>query len=662
MEHNPLELDDSLYEALEKDFDIVEQQRQERLAQVVTKFSSTLLARQITVTVGSETELRSLNVLPNKSAEAWSDAENIWFNADNLGDLTDADTALAVRGLSLHEIAHILLTPRAGSNLVKWVRNNNYEKVFNILEDQRVELMLAVKYSNVKYWFTAAVTKYLLSKPHEIPLAHLMLHGKSFLPAELRKAVRSVFEWQSILPDLERIIDNYTVLNLADSSHIPTAMKLIEELHNLLHSSKPDDDGGDSSNNNGNGYPGPGGLSKLPNTHGPIMKSSEKSKPANKASQEQLINRILKQRSQEQLQSNGQDEGEEYDNSTTTQCPPTVPGKGKDIGDDENDTPNPMQSDEEGNTPKAGAPDKNAINNVNDIARQHLNKTKQLLREDLSNMVAQFNGDAELTSKKQVKPERSWRERMTSVAPEVISSVKSFVQQLMLIKSEHDPGWLRKVNTGKLNVYRYMTGSAPDEVFDLWDDGREDVLDIEAVILLDNSGSMHWTIDAAHDSMWAIKRSLDKVGASTTVITFADDARMLYDSTERAKINKKYVGTAGGTEPKQAIDYAKYIFANSERAIKILIVITDGVWYGAEASEQIIAQLRKAGVITALGYVDAEAYRRSQNPEAYVNREQTKTTVDGHGAEIVVVLNDGSALLTLAKALVKAGIKRNLNK
>jgi hypothetical protein len=199
-------------------------------------------------------------------------------------------------------------------------------------------------------------------------------------------------------------------------------------------------------------------------------------------------------------------------------------------------------------------------------------------------------------------------------------------------------------------------------VFDRWDEGREDVVDIETVILLDNSGSMSWTIESAHDSMWAIKRSMDKIGASTTVLTFADDARMLYSADQKAKVTKSYVGTAGGTSPKQAIDYARYIFANSDRAIKILIVITDGVWYNAEEQDRIIHQLRKAGVITALGYVDESQQWTEERRAIYGYKPGQAMTIDGHNAEIVVPLSNGNALLTLAKALVKVGIRRNLDK
>jgi hypothetical protein len=665
--YNPLELDDSLYETIQKDIDTVDQQRKERLAQVVSKFASTLLSRQINVAVetkSSYSQNNNGNSIP--STEAWSDAENIWFNGDLLGNLTDQETALAVRGLSLHEIAHILLTPRAGSNLVKWVRNNGYEQVFNILEDQRVELFLSARYSNVKYWFTASVAKYLLSKPNHVPIAHLLLRGRAYLPQDLRDAVRNAFQWPGIVNDVDRIVDAYTTLNLSDSNSIPMAMSLIQELANLLNVSKPDNsnssDGGEGGEGNEDSdMPQGNGWNSIPNPHSCIMKSSERSKPANKATQQQLVDKILKQRNQQAQTPTGSEESEEYDKPETTNKG-NESGDGKDKSNDTNDseTSAPNKDGNPGTTAGSGNP--NGTNNVKEIAQKHLNNNKQMLRQDLSNMVSQFNGDVDLISGKQTTPSRSAYEYTRPVEPAVINQVKSFVNQLQLIKSEHDPGWLRKVNSGKLNVYRYMTGSDADEVFDLWDDGREDVLDIEAVILLDNSGSMSWTIESAHDSMWAIKRSLDKVGASTTVMTFADDARMLYSASEKAKVVKKYVGTAGGTEPRQAINYAKYIFANSERAIKILIVITDGVWYRSEEPDSVIAQMRNAGVITALGYID---YDNRPGNEAVIEQRKAigqKSTIDGHNAEIVVSLQDGSSLLTLAKALVKAGIKRNLSK
>jgi len=631
----------------------------ERMSQVVSKFASALTARQINVSISSNSD--DFYHSPNGTV-AKSDAENIIFNPHNIGDLNDPDVALQLRGVSLHEIGRILLTPRAGSNLVKWVRGNKYERAFNALESQRTEVFLSAKYSNVKHWFTASIAKYLLDNQTELGMLFPLIDGRTYLPLELRKALRKAFVIPELVTELSDIINRYTVLNLSDSAQIPTAMQLITEYHNLIDQA--------FKNSAKDRYQQPhSGWDEMPNMNddskSSIIKSSEKSKPMNKAGQDRIIEKILKERDKEFKESDGDEEGEEYDKpDDTTLCPQPGDQPGDEPsdsnGDGEGNKPGDGESDKPGNQSVGGAPKPGMVNNITDIAKKHLSNTKNILREDINDMVANFNGDVTLSSKHQPTPQRSNYERQMPVAPEVIQQVKSFVNQLELIRAEHDPGWERKVSGGKLSVYRYATGGAVDEVFDRWDEGREDVVDIETVILLDNSGSMSWTIESAHDSMWAIKRAMDKIGAATTVLTFADDARMLYSADQRAKVTKTFVGTAGGTSPKQALDYAKYVFANSERAIKILIVITDGVWYNAKEQDQIIHTLRKAGVITALGFVDETQQWDAERRKAWGYDQGLK--IDGHNAEIVVPLVNGSSLLTLAKALVKVGIKRNLDK
>jgi hypothetical protein len=635
----------------------------ERMVQVVSKFASALTARQINVSLGDR---NTFNDTP-KGTIAKSDAESITFNPSNIGDLNDPDVAMQVRGTSLHEIGRILLTPRSGSGIVKWVRGNQYDKAFNALENQRTELFLSAKYSNVKHWFTASVIKYILDNPTELGMLFPLIDGRTYLPLEIRQAIRQAFVLPDSADELSDIISKYTVLNLADSAHIPLAKSLIKRYHDIINDAFKDS----SKDRYQQEHSGWDEMPKMnEDGNGSIIKSSERSKPMNKAGQDRIIEKILKERAKEFADSGGTDEGEDYDNPEPGEQPGDKPGtnSGEGYGDKSDDGKGDGNSPVDGNNDNVdgnnagGKPKPGTVNDISSIAKKHFNNIKNVLRDDVNDMIANFNGDTTLQSNHQPTPERSVRERQMPVPSEVVAQVKSFVNQLELIRSEHDPGWERKVSSGKLNVYRYSIGTAPDEVFDRWDEGREDVVDIETVILLDNSGSMGWTIESAHDSMWAIKRAMDKIGASTTVVTFADDARLLYSANQRAKVTKSYVGTAGGTEPKQALDYAKYIFANSERAIKILIVITDGVWYNSKEQDQTIHRLRKAGVITALGYVDERQRYSDEVRERYGWSNDEPLSIDGHNAEIVVPLSDGNGLLALAKALVKVGIKRNLDK
>lgn len=608
-----------------------------RMANVISKFASTLTLRKVHV---------EIDTAGTFSTEAWSDAETITFNGTRLKNLDTIEGIAGIKGLGLHEISHILLTPRMGSNIRKWVNANSYQRAFNALEDQRIETLMTHKFSNVNEWLTITISQFLLNNPKAYPLLFPILTGRKYLPAKLLDSLRAVYVDQVNAQELADIVDKYTVLNLSDSSHIPIAMKLIERYHELVNTGIPQE----------SAYQ-PGGFSKIPDPHGHDcrkdneLKSSEKSKPMNKAGQDRIIERVLNKRSQ-QPQPSGNEEGEQYD--------PTESSDGQGEGEGE-PKPDEKPNQDDGESEGRGAGQGNGLHDydIQEHAQRALDNSMAKMRHDLINTVKQFNGESELSSKTVKVPPRPGRVIDQQVDPKVVSGARSFARELELIKADHDPGWIRKVDLGKLNVQRYATGAEFDEAFDQWDLGREDAVDIEAVVLLDNSPSMHWTINEAYDSMWAIKRALDKINASTTVLTFSDTHEVLYSNEERASHKKRYAGTGGGTEPYDALRYAKYLLASSDKAIKIIITITDGVWYDGNKSNDLLRELRKAGVITALAYVDDRQYNAERwgNPTAPL----PTLTVDAHGCEVVERVNNAGELFGLAKKLVKAGVSRNLS-
>jgi hypothetical protein len=273
-------------------------ERLSRMANVISKFASTLTLRKVHVEVDTQGTF---------ATEAWSDAETITFNGNRLKNLDTIEGIAGIKGLGLHEVSHILLTPRMGSNIRKWVNANNYQRAFNALEDQRIETFMTHKFSNVNEWLTITISQFLLNNAKAYPLLFPILAGRKYLPVQLRDSLRAVYVDQVNVQELADIIDKYTVLNLSDSSHIPIAMKLIERYHELVNTGIPQE----------SAYQ-PGGFNKIPDPHGHDcrkdneLKSSEKSKPMNKAGQEKIIERILNKRSQ-QPQPSGSEEGEEYE-------------------------------------------------------------------------------------------------------------------------------------------------------------------------------------------------------------------------------------------------------------------------------------------------------------------------------------------------------------
>lgn len=574
-----------------------------RMTQVVSKFASTLTLRNIKVNLFDDK-------YSTTTAPAWSDSDSITFNRNSIKSLQDPAVVTALKGLSLHEICHILLTPRDGTVLVKKVRSDKLWNAFNALEDMRIEMFMTTRFSNVSEWLTATILQFLLKEKEQIKYQFPLTYGRKYLPVELRTMTRNEYVQPQHIAELEQLIDAYIVLNMSDPSKYNEAHAIIkryDELINEINKDNPSALDGWSNIKDPNGH-----------THGGRKNAEWKptnGKSMNKAQQQAISVRIKTTN------------GAEYGKS------------------DE-------KSDEQGSTNGNGASPGGGSNERNhEVLQDLLQDIYDSKQHEIDDTIRQFNGDAALNGQVMSPPKRPERFNLEPVDPKAVSASRSFGTELAQLKADHDPAWNRRVDTGRLNVGRYVTGCDVDEAFDQWEIGRDDAVDIEAVILLDVSGSMHWCIKNAYQSMWAIKRALDKVNASTTVVTFSDNPELLYSSDERAAISMKYAGTGGGTEAKGAIKYAHSIVANSSRAIKLVITITDGEWYDNGSSDNMLRQLRKGGVLTALAYV--------VNPD-WVSDGST-LTINSHGCEVATNITDSRDLFTLARKLVKMGVARNLS-
>jgi hypothetical protein len=582
--------------------------RRLRMLQVVSRFASTLTLRPIKVALSSGHD-------PNhQTAPAWSDSDNIWFNDTNMGDLSNVNTVLNVKGLSLHEVAHIMLTPRTGSNLAKDVQRENLWRAFNSLEDQRIEMMMTKRFGNVADWLTATVLQFILSEPEQWALCYPLLHGRKYLPQELRSQVAKLYEKQQDVARLGQLIDQYIVLNLSDPKNYTVAIDIIREYSLLV-------DGLPQAEDDDKWQPATGwGRIHDPAGHHERKSGewkSSKSKPMNKADQEKLSDKV-----QQDVNNDQSDDIGDGDGDTSEDAQPSQMGDGV--------SSSPTKSD------------------LADIASTMLDNIKQSKSREIAQIMKQYSGDIELSSGTSPRLDEAYA-RLEPVEPEAVKAAKSFANELERLRAEYDPGWLRRTESGRLNVQRYVTGTDIDECFDEWDLGREDAVDIEAVILLDTSGSMYEHARGAFQSMWAIKRALDKANASTTVLTFDSSSALLYASGERASHQMKWSYSGGSTNPLEGLKYANNVLATSKRAIKVCIVITDGVWDQAEKCDKMLREFRRAGVLTALAYI----------PDEYYLRHGT-INMDSHGCEIAVDIREMNHLFTLARSLVKLGIARNL--
>lgn len=537
------------------------------------------------------------HMLPYGSPPAWSDANsiNLWFDPDGEHPITELDNLIRLKGLTIHELGHVLFTPRDRTELAKKVQDNNLWNVFNILEDNRIDNMMVARLSGVAPWLLHTVLQEFYFAPDSDPTYLLpLVHGRKYIPQKIRDLSAQVYLHPNNVTDIQRVIDEYITLNMARKEHVSRAYELIVELSNLLSSTQPKTQHKDE-------------IAAPAKNGGADMSSIRQ--------QDDALNRAKKQQQAQQA-----------DDDTDDNLDSAGNGGGQSTKSDK------QQLDE-------------AVNKAQQRAEQDM-------YDDIKNMVDGMRSGGGVSgssnSDRRVKP--SEYVQLKDVAPEAQLHSRQFARALTELKTLFDPSWQTRQSEGRLNVRDFLMGVDIDESFDLWDDGKSEVSDIECVVLLDISGSMYDMLDSAYDAMWSIKRALDSINASTTVLTFGDYSRVLYSPSSRAGIRRKHsMDGAGGTYPVDGLRYAQGLLESSSRAIKLLITITDGAWGDADTADALIASMRYNGVLTSIVHIlDAWMQQRVDNNEFYGD-----VKLQTHNCEVAHTVRDPHDIAEFAKKLVQ---------
>ena len=621
----------------------------ERFAQVFGRVNSVLTMRPINVKVEAS----------DFSAPAWSGSREVFFNSNMIGELNNARTIASVKGLNLHEVGHILYSPRNGTQFVNWVQENNVWQAFNALEDCRIETLMVGRFPSVINWLTATILEQLMDNAGAMQVAYPLVAGRRYLPVELRQLARSFYVKQSDVDELSEITNAYRQLVFPTDSEI--AKDLITRFSNLTHdlNQHADSDLGSAD---------PCGHDSRP-TQG--IESST-SRPATARDQRNALNRAKQFDKGDDSKPNAKLPKPAKQNSNADQF-------GDDDDDDDDDLADDLgnqlsdqssdnvaddstassksqpdnsdtQSDSDSDDTSAGNQDSDPVETALDNMLQDVLNNADVQAE-INDLMRQLQGLPSLQTNSAQKPERA-NYRDVPVDSATVASARSFGRELERLRANSDPAWDKKLSSGKLNARRVMRGDSLDSVFDQWNMGRADATEIECVVLLDTSGSMHGeNATLAYQSMYAIKHALDRINANTTVIGFSNEARLLYDKTDKAGFTIRDGGSGGGTEPYHAIQYATKLFAETDKPVKLLFVITDGEWQGSyftgvsvDECDNAIKKLRMSGVLTALAFIDS----------------RTDVSVTSHNCEIKLHVQSPQHLTSLARSLVKLAIARRL--
>lgn len=567
-----------------------------------------------------------INVVEDGPAPAWSDGASITFNANEIEDM-DLETLTQVTGLNYHELAHHLYTPRRGTTFMKWVVENDYMESANMLEDQRIETLLVARYPSIAPYLTATIARWLSNTPEEGIGNYMLVRGRRYLPIEIRQAFRDMFAEPSLIPTIADIVDQYRVL--AFPRDYDKAQELIkrwndEVLRKLNLPKMPQGPNGCSSRDPvGKGRPEPGkaqekdaqragGMGKAESTSvqaKPNPTSNTNKPPQPKTAQEALALR-------EELQA------------------------------EQGDKPSGMQAGEGHVESVGGIPDN--VQEMLEDAIQTVLERKDVQQDIKTKQKVIVGGDG-----KHEDTLKQGRFDKTTVPAESMVLYRKFARELERLRDECEPMWHREEASGKLNVMRAVRGCEIDQAFDRWDEGS-DGADVEAVIMVDRSGSMAGGRNDMHASVacWTIKRALEQIGAPVTVYAFDDKAELAYGRNELAdRTRYKFIYGNGGTNPYSTLLAAEQLLMASRKKNKMLFMITDGA-FDAQKNDEVIERISKRGILTVMTLIMDD-----RDMQYYEDRGMEEKNWR-HGAEVYGRIKTARDLLPFAKSVVMSAIKK----
>lgn len=597
-----------------------------------------------------------IRVVKDGHAAAWSDGEIIWLNASKITDM-DIETLTNVTGLNYHELAHHFYSPRRGTTLVKWVMDTGSYMAFNILEDARCETLFIARYPSVLPFLQEVVLRHLADTPMSAVTNYPSLYGRRYLPVNIRESFRDIFYKPELIPDIQRIVDEYRLL--AFPRDYKKAQQLIEEFQSLvldqmdqqmmnagaagcmdrspLVKGRPEP--GKAQERDSKVAAGMGVRESIYIPKGPMPEVEEEEPPVGCFPSNPTDG-----------DGDGTEGYSEGKNPTSTDVPAPETAEeaiqlrqhNKEANENKSET-SKLSHGKGHHESKGGLPEdlfediQDALDNVynrQDVVKDSRRKQRIIVtgRDDVDDAESGVFDEAPVPATN-------------------LLDYKKFSRELQKLRDDSEPHWLRGTYTGKLNVRRFIRQRNVEEAFDRWTEG-DDSTDIEAVILVDRSGSMNSYGNDRQASLmcWTIKRALEHIDCPVTVYAFDDGTEIAYTRNQKADRTKyKFIYGSGGTDPYEALLLAEKTLFTSQRKNKMLFIITDGI-FSSERNDDVIARIAKRGILTTMVLI-----MKDRDYESISGRDNYNLD---HGAELFRRVNTAKDLLVLAKDVVVKAIKK----
>lgn len=535
------------------------------------------LARELRLTDQIlSTDLDSVTITEQGPAPAWTtlDGDHIHFALDRM-PTPESNLDVAVwLGTNAHELGHVLYSPRRSSDLMRRVIEGEklalrgIADLHNIVEDQRQERLLLARFAPWTAYLTAALGYHLIVEDES---AWLLLAGRTWLSAEIRSAARARFVsrfGESGAVEVAAVVGEYQRLTDPGETEADDAWALLLRLQQLLDTDLPQ-----LSN-------------KCQTLEGGEPDTSEAPESAPAAADEAESD---EQGESDQDDASGDESDQEGDES----------GQGEQgSGEAEGNGAGEGRTD-----PQGGRKGESLRRALSDAAAEAIAVNPDAAADLASVLEALRSGPA---GDGAVGAERvGTHQPATDAARRLRHEV---ADALLDLKDAVEPGWMKRTDSGRLNVRRLIGGADADELFDRYEPGHLDATELELVLLLDVSGSMRANMLPLAEATWAIRHAVDDLEGTATVIAWDSGPHRIVAAPGDRPDERMFVPESmGGTVPISALTEAYRLTADSTARNRIVVVLTDGMWGLPAKAEQLIAGLNEAGVTTALAALGSYA-------------------------------------------------------
>src|SRR5215467_8533983 len=542
----------------------------------------------------------TVSVMPNGPAPAWTtlQGDHISFNMQKMPmPYGKVDIAIWL-GTNAHELGHVLYSPREDSPLMQWIIQQDklfmpgLAKLHNIVEDQREERLMLGRFNPWNPYLVAALSFHLKVKSGG---AWLLLTGRTWLSDKVRGDARDAFIKErglSAADEVRDLVGQYQRLTDPGDSQMAEASDILTRLHTLFDTNIPT--GGCGGGTISDGEPDtsipneddlPPAADDMPDADGD---DSDNGEPIGG-------------------DGNGDDISDDEDNSSDNGNDGDGSGETDKPGGDDYSDPKGGGAGKGGEPPKSPFDPKKASEQMRRDALDSLNKNPESKSDIDTIMDTLINGRPDFGDIEGDAPEGEIVE-VNDAARQLRRRVSDALTEF---QEETEPGWIKGTSTGRLNVRRLINPRRdPETMFDKFAPGQMDATEMDAVILLDVSGSMTSQMRQLSEATWAIHHAINDIDGKATIITFSSGMRVVATPGKRPSNKMFRLRQWGGTDPEASLRHAYSYLSASQATNRLVVILTDGDWsgdyYGNSKADELIKAMRETGITTVLAFLPTD--------------------------------------------------------